>query len=73
MTNGMKEFWHIVPINDGFSYLCVDKEGSHFLNRKEDGIIPELKLSFKSKQEAMLYISKHLDIEKYKPEKYWIK
>lgn len=68
----MREFWHIVPIGDGCTILCKDKDGNYFLNRKEDKVISDTELIFGSEQAARLYIDENLDSKEYKPEEYWI-
>ena len=61
------ELFSIVPIGDGFHYLCRDDDGNYFQRRKIDHSINE-RLIFESEVLAQNYIDKYLDAERYMSE-----
>ena len=65
----MKTYYAIVPINDGYNYVCKNPNGLHFLKSKEDRFINN-SLIFESSIDAAAYILDNLDADKYKFEKW---
>jgi hypothetical protein len=63
----IKDFYNIVPISDGFHYLCKDADGNYFKHHKAEEEIRE-HLIFKTSEAAQDYINRYLDPIKYKPE-----
>lgn len=60
--------FRIVPVNDGYHYVCRNTEGHHYLNRKEAQDTPD-DLIFETEEIAQKYINKHLSIKHpWKPE-----
>lgn len=68
----MREYWHIVPIGDGFTVLCRDFNNNFYLGRKEGIFKNEDALTFSSEQEAQKYINDWFELGYYKPEEYWV-
>lgn len=66
--------YHIVPVHDGYHYVCLDKYGEHHVveNKTRDNIGDKVYIAFKSEKDAEKYIEKHLDKEKYKSEVFYI-
>ena len=71
ITNGpeLKSFWHIVPVGDGYNYLCGDGYKFHRTNKtKRD----EQELVFDSYDKALDYCKYVLsDTTNFKPEEFW--
>ncbi len=68
----MKSFWQIVPINDGYTYLCMDNNKKYFLKEKAKELMFEGKLFFNTQEEAQNFIDINLDSSIYKAENFWI-
>jgi hypothetical protein len=68
----MREYWHIVPINDGCTVLCKDFNNGFYIGRKEDSLKNEDVLIFVSEQEAQEYINEWFEPGYYRPEEFWI-
>lgn len=70
--NNLKEFWHIVPVNDGYHYVCETHDGKHFLQPKAENFIRESgnELIFGTRIAAQDYINHYLDYSAFKPEKF---
>lgn len=70
--NNLKELWHIVPVNDGYHYVCETNDGKHFLQPKAENFIRESgnELMFATKIAAQDYINAYLDSCMFKPEKF---
>ena len=60
------EFFSIVPIGDGYHYLCKDNNGNHFEKHKIEFDTGE-RLIFENEHLARQYIDKYLDVERYRP------
>ena len=62
--------YNIVPINDGYTYLCLNLNGGHELYEKAGTLTSNLiELLFDDEQSAQKYIEKNLtNPENYKPE-----
>ena len=54
--------FRIVPVNDGYHYVCRNTEGHYYLNRKENQDTPD-DLIFETEKLAQEYIDKYLDIK----------
>ena len=67
----MREYWHIVPVNDGFTVLCRDFNNIFYLGRKEACNFED-ELEFDSEEEAQTYINDWFAPQYYKTEKFWI-
>lgn len=63
----IKTLFSIVPINDGYKYLCKDKDNNHFLKHKADDEL-DYTLLFVFEKFANKYIKKNLDVNEYKVE-----
>ena len=60
--------FRIVPVNDGYHYVCRNTEGHHYLNRKEKQNTSD-DLIFETEKLAQEYIDKYLNIKyPWKPE-----
>ena len=68
----MREYWQIVPINDGYTVLCRDFNNDFYIGRKEDSSKNKDVLIFASEQEAQEYINEWFESGYYKPEEFWI-
>lgn len=63
-------FYHIVPMGDGYNYLGKDNLGNHILIDKATGL--DISLIFDNKEKAMNYIKTYLDIDKYEVQKFYL-
>lgn len=61
------ELFDIVPIDEGYHYLCQDEDGNYFEGNKADSDT-SARLVFESKSLAQEYIDKYLNPKKYEPE-----
>jgi hypothetical protein len=68
--NKLIELFSIVPVGDGYHYLCKDNDGNYFERNKNERNTNE-RLIFESKALAKAYIDKYLDAEKYEPGFIW--
>lgn len=68
-----KELWCIVPIGDGYHYVCETNDGKWFLQHKAQKFNPKSgkELVFKTESETQDYINCCLDASKFKPELCW--
>ena len=66
--------YSIVPINDGYTYLCLNLNGGYELYEKAETRPSNLiELLFDDEQSAQKYIEENLTSpENYKPEVMWI-
>ena len=69
--NELKSYFHIVPKDDGTTYLCCDKHTNNtYLCGKEKYANPDA-LVFNSEESANKWIKDHDINKKYKVEKFW--
>ena len=62
-------YYYIIPIGDGYTYLCLNKEGVYVLQEKAEKPLYSFSTIYFSKENyAQEYINTHLDSKKYKPE-----
>ena len=69
----MAMLWHIVPVNDGFTYLCIDENKNYILKEKAKESISNDKLIFDTQEKAQDFINSNLDVKAYRTERFWIK
>ena len=63
-------YYHIVPINDGYHYLCRNENGYYLQHKAIDLENLQDALCFTTEEAARMYIEAKLDTAKYKPE--WV-
>lgn len=69
--NELKNYFHIVPKDDGTTYLCYDKQTNNtYLCGKEKYANPDA-LVFLSEESANKWIKDHNISENYKVEEFW--
>ena len=70
--NDYVELFRIVPVNDGFHYMCMNCFGQFYLAHKVDDPTSREALIFETEELAQLFIDKHFEkdctIKIYKPE-----
>lgn len=65
------ELWHLVPKNDGYYYLCADREGMYHLAHKAHDPFNKRALIFASLEKAEWFLNYFNLTEDYKPEKFY--
>lgn len=68
----IKKHYSIIPIGDGYHYLCKSTDGKHFLQRKDDDNIDDDTLFFTTENMAYDYIQENLEKDKYEVEPVWL-
>ena len=68
----VKTLYSIVPVNDGYHYLCESTDGKHFLQHKDDDDVNGAQLLFTSRDAANDYIKYNLEECKYEVEPLWV-
>lgn len=66
----MKQFWQIVPIGNGYTYLGL-QDGEHIECSKMKNRV-NTSLLFKSKLDCVQYITKNLSVDKYDAEEVYL-
>ncbi len=68
----LKSYWQIVPIGDGYHYLCKDKSGDFVSQRKDEELKEDLTpLVFKDVESSQKFIEGNFLKEEYIPEEFW--
>lgn len=67
----IKTLYSIVPIGDGYHYLCKSADGKHFLQRKDSDDVNGSQVLFASEDIANDYIRYNFEECKYKAEPLW--
>lgn len=62
--------YHIVPINDGYTYLCLNSNSGYVLHKKAEELPSNItEILFNNEQTAQRYIDGNLlNPQNYKPE-----
>ena len=68
----IKTLYSIVPIGDGYHYLCEAKQGEYKLVHKAEGCTEGIPLTFTSCEAADSYIKMYLNESKYEVEPYCV-
>lgn len=69
----MTERYHIIPRGSGYYVMGVDQYNHHYPIHKSIASDKFDVLSFDDITEAYYYIRRHLSIDDYEPEPFWIK
>ena len=66
----MKQFWHIVPIGNGCTYMGY--EDGRIVPRSKMLDDTDISLVWEHKSNCEAYLRNHLDPRKYKAEEIWL-
>lgn len=68
----IKTFYSIVPVNDGYHYVCKNANNEHILIHKEEDPPIGGSLVFNTEDMANDYIIKNLNADEFKSEPLWV-